>query len=104
MPTEHLHITKNIKTLVKKKNLYCTAVLGRLCSLFFLGTTSSNIIQKHKKPSLGLLHSYLQKLKKQSEISWTVYILINMICFISENILLVQQLNDSETIHTIFAF
>lgn len=43
-------------------------------------------------------------MKKQSEISWTVYILINMICFISENILLVQQLNDSETIHTIFAF
>lgn len=111
MPTQHLHTTKNVKTH-RKQNLFRMMLLDSLHSHFFLKTTSSNIIQKRNLhvmclPGLGVIHSYLQKLRKSNQKfhgQYTHLLIWSVLLGPSENILLVLQLNDSETIHTIFAF
>lgn len=56
---------------------------------------------------LRALYKYLQKLQKSNKKfhgQYTQLLILSVLLGPNENILLVLQLNDSETIHTIFAF
>lgn len=60
-----------------------------------------------KKSYLQVLSSYLQELWKSNQKfhgQYTHLLIWSVLLGPSKNILLVLQLNDSETIHTIFAF